>query len=413
MSFKPTVAGPRGGVNTQLIEMTYQAPTPFPAFDTPGQKRAETYIGKRLHICAQEAVTCPIRAMYFKLYDGEDWHQDAITLSDRDLDYPEHLRPPPGFDRAEYDFVREQLKTEFSAVNRVRSYFEALRQPFDEAAQAGRINVKTIGDKIYKAVKPPPDSNANARGLELAAKIASVAGALPPPFGNVGKGVSSTLALGAYFSRSDGSSQLSDDVKVKAGELADLMQTRLFAAQASIRGLALLFLSDYGKLTGMADKLSTDDWRLDNSQSLLNLTLATRRWYAEQITPVAYPWLLRGTPPSYGPTTANGLQCRIPGWIDAYRNPWSEQPANAQTRATESWETKGSPIQPTFFFGRDRTYNASPSSEVADLLFNPVQVDDLNGGPLGLDKLTFLSPRVFGKLLRANHRADLCDLPHG
>lgn len=49
-----------------MIEMAYQAPTPFPAFDTPEKGAAETYIGEQIHLCEQDALTCPIRQKYYE-----------------------------------------------------------------------------------------------------------------------------------------------------------------------------------------------------------------------------------------------------------------------------------------------------------------------------------------------------------
>ena len=420
--FKPTVSGPPGGVNTDLIDMTYQAPAPFPAFDTVGKRNAETYIGKAIHLCTADATECLIRPLYYK--DRAQQLKNALDeLRSSRLDYPGDGH---GFDKDhDYDPVRKQLTAELEAVARVREYFAALRVPFDKASLPGRVNLKDIGKQIEDAVDPPRASNTTSRGLELASKISGLLGALPQPAGNVGKVISTSLGLAAFFTRSDGSPVIGDEVKIKAGELAEKFQQQMFDASRSTIGLEYLFVSDYGKLTAIDRRLPSDEWKLQGDDASLNaMTLAARRWYAEQLVPVAYPWLVRGTPPPLGPGDANGLSCDDNPRSWGGDHPWSSEPANAQIRAIEGWNGDGTPFLPTYFFSRiifePGGNSPSPAQSVADLLFNPVQADPTTG-PLGMDRLEVLSPRVFHnpdflgnshKLYYANDTADVCDLVH-
>ncbi len=408
MGFKPTLAGPPGEVNTDMIDMAYQAPKPFPAFDTPQKRAAETYIGKQIHLsgCSEDVQTCPIRKHYYQ--DTKDaLFQAEIELTSRRLDCPGEGQS--SYCRDAYDPVRVQLEAEFSAVIRVRNYFAALRTPFDMAAEKGRVDLEKVSTPIYNAVNPPLYDNVTANNLDFASKVASIGGAAPPPAGNIAKAISVSLGFAASATRKNGSPVLANKVKVRAGELAKQFQQQMFDAEQSTKPLELLFVSDYGKLMGIADKILTKDWTLNGDEASLNrIDLAARRWYAEQLTPVAYPWLLAAyPPPPAGPGSANGLSC--PGGLTSGLHPWSSEPAKAQFRTIEGWNPDGSPFRLIFFFSTSifATSSPSPAQAVADLLFDPVNA---RTGALGLDRLQFLSPRVFGKLRYAIDTHYWCNL---
>ena len=69
--FSPLLAADElSPVTTQMFEVAYQAPQPFPAFTSAGQKQAETYIGIALGFCPKDSTSCEMRRRYYENYDG-------------------------------------------------------------------------------------------------------------------------------------------------------------------------------------------------------------------------------------------------------------------------------------------------------------------------------------------------------
>ncbi|HEY6472374.1 MAG TPA: hypothetical protein VIY26_05755 [Acidimicrobiales bacterium] len=385
--FQPLNAGPPGDINLEFIQMAYQAPQPFPAF-SGGEALAETYIAHKLFLCPKEKQSCSIRPLYYQSA-SENWLADAGSV--RAFSYPRGA----GFTDNDFERVKRQLVTEFGYVAQVKSYFAALQAPFGTAKETALIDVKTIGNEIFDAVNPPPADNSTSWWLGFTSKVLAVVGAIaPPPGKNVAAGLAAAFALASYLTASDGTPQLADVVKVKADALAGQLSRRLIATSNSLTGEEKIFLSDYGKLKGVWENRNKDPWVIVNDPKATNaIILAARQWFAQQLVPVAYPYLIRATPPPIGPTTANGLYC---GSIRGH--PWASEPASAQIFAIEGWDKNGAPpIRTTYFFaGQGLGYVGAfntPSAKVTKELFDPVK--DPTTGPLGLNKLAFLSPRVF------------------
>src|SRR5262249_11214153 len=133
----------------------------------------------------------------------------------------------------EYNSVRDELKQELKAVLRVREYFAALRQPLEKSGQSGRVDLKTLTNELVKDLKIEPDSNATAKGFEIASKIGGTVGNV---FGTDAKkavkSISGVLGLIAYFTKADGRPTLADTVQAKATDLGGEIQQRLFDAEA-------------------------------------------------------------------------------------------------------------------------------------------------------------------------------------
>ncbi len=415
MGFAPVAAGPPGGINPELMSMAYQPRVAFPALNTAEEKAAQTYLGKESTVCAADAHACDVRRVYY-----EDRVAQLATDEERmrAVTWP---GPDKGLGRTAkvFDEVKAQLLKEIKAAHDDREYFDALADVFGKSAQSGRVKLDDITKSIYEDLKPPPSGVSHTSVLEVLSKIASLSGALPPPGGTLGKGVATALGIVAYLSRPSGGPLLADQFKTSADDLVNQFQQRMFSAESRLTDLSSLFVSDYGKLMDLAGKLRSPEWKLDPTAAALNdISLATRRWFAQTLLPQAYPWLIRGTPPPTGPGDANGLSCAPKSGV-YQAHPWKKQPALAQIRATEGWEDNGTPIVPTFFFSKRGVDlgpgqpwildDLSPSQQVAELMFGRVTEGDK--GPLGLQRLEVLSPRVFGTLLRGNDTAKLCDLP--
>ena len=358
-SFQPVTGGPAAGINTELIQMTYQTPEEFPSFTDPPLQAAETYIGDDLGLCPAGTAVCDIRPLYYSSA-SEQWGTDAGSL--RALPYP------PGttaFTEAQYERVQKQLVQEFVEVAQVQSYFSALRAPFGTALQSGRIDVKTLGNAIVSALQPPPEDTKTPLFLGILAKVASIGGAAPPPFNAIAAGISGALGVASLLSGGKGDSTLADNVRVRADALTDQMYTRLIASDDSIIGMEKLFLSDYGKLRGVWANRNKEGWKIDNSSASLNtIILSTRQWFAEQLTPYAYNNAFLG----FGSSDANGMDCNGHSFF-----PFAGMPRNAQKRIIGYYKSDGSAEITNLYFSSFPKHieTDTPPGSVADLLFNP------------------------------------------
>ncbi|PTR32238.1 hypothetical protein C8K36_1011290 [Rhodococcus sp. OK519] len=418
MVLTPTSGGPAGGTNTELVDISYQAPQSFPAFSTghsgttaAGTAAAELYIGRTLGLCAQDTPSCSVRTEYYHSFKA-DWHTVATDLDSHRLDYPGDGR---NFTAADYAAVRTQLAIEISMVNRVRTYFAALQQPFGEAAQQGTIDLDKITKTVIDSIGAP-DSGTTSYVLGLIGKIVALGGFAGPPVSAVAAGLSAAFGLGAYLSQPSGPPQLVNDVQVRASELGRTARAQMLATSRSITGLTLLVLSDYGKLTATTAKLPTTKWTLpnDTGPTIANLTLAAQRSAAEKLVPLVIPWLFRGTPFR----SAQSMSCReevLPVVWYKQVNVWKNQPANAALNVRDYSTADGQDILAPYWFAKVSLDEdqASPPAKLTNMLFDPANPVT---GTLGINQLDFINPRVFGAAHQANDAAPGCDLhgmPHG
>jgi hypothetical protein len=395
-SFQPVTGGPSAGINTELIQMTYETPVAFPPFTAPPLQAAETYIGDTLRLCPSGTDVCHIRPLYYSS-GSEDWSTDAGSL--RALRYPSGTT---AFTEAQYEEVQKQLVQEFVEVAQVQSYFNALRAPFGTALQSGRIDVKTLGDTLVSALQPPPEDTKVPLFLGILAKITSIGGAAPPPFNAIAAGISGALGVASLLAGRKGDSSLADNVKVRAGALTDQMYTRLIDSDDSIAGMEKLFLSDYGKLQGVWENRNKEGWKIDNSSSSLNtIILSTRQWFAEQLIPYAYKFAYLG----FGSSDANGMDCNGHSLF-----PFASMPRNAQKRIIGYYKSDGSSEITNLYFSSypPKTDNNNPPGNVADLLFNPSS--DPRTGSLGINILGFVNSRYFDTTYDAQNDKARCGI---
>ena len=404
LSYQPLFGGPAGGVNTELIQITDQASTPFPPFSAT-QSEAMGYIGKELRLCAS-ASGCSVRRAYFAQY-SDDWGLLYSQL--RDLAFPTTAQ---GFTLTDFTAVKTQLLIEFADVGRVKAYFTALQAPFLTASQGDKFNLKVIGETVYKAIAPPPDDTTTPFILGLIGKIAALGGALGPPASAVAAGVAAAFGLGAYLTQPNGTPVLADKIRVKANDLSTVYANRMADTAHNLTRDALIVVSDWGKLTAVYDHRAEPIWQTtsDPEEAVTAMALAAKQWMAGQLIPLAYPWLIQATPGPPNPQNVNSITCVLTphgGGYDQNFSPWANQPLNAQVSGTNNWSSAGA--QSAWFFlskppDLERQNNA-PTQEVGNLLFSPANPDT---GTLGIDKTYFLSPRIFGTAHLIKNRTRNC-----
>ncbi len=213
MVFTPVSGGAPAGVNTELVDITYQPDQALPAYTdgapgttAAGTTAADAYIGRTLGLCADPSAqpTSSVRTEFYRSY-GANFQQASTDLESARMSYPGDGR---GFSAADYAAVRRHLGEELSMVNRVRAYFAGLQKPFGEAAQTGTIDIDALTDAVVDSVGAPRGSGTTSFVLGLIGKIAALGGFAGPPVSAVASGLSATFGLGAYLTQPSGTPQL-------------------------------------------------------------------------------------------------------------------------------------------------------------------------------------------------------------
>ena len=405
--YEPTLAGPplsngESPVNTQLIQIADQVTEPFPAFkDTNGDpidaasaQAVQKFLGGPdvTRLCAETVPVCDIRESYYQDYDA-DWVAIAGILADAG----DKCAQPPlgaGFNRAQCNGIRQELRDEMFEVARVQKYFGplGLQQPFGATGVAGLANVTEIAQQIKDAVRLPPVDNTTSNNLSMISQILFPTPTTPNP--GAFAALSAAFSLAAYFTKQNASPNLiGPQVTTAASKLGVELADRYQQAGDNLDDVGRLIVSDYGKLSAVASRVDAKpgpgerDWRLGNvGQAREGLVLAARRTIYERLVPVAYPvmydigqinardWKCDGG--HFGPVPLPDKhlfagQTDDSQFIGRFSN-WTTTIAVAEAHAVEH--------------GADaRIPGIDPS--ITDVLFKPT-----DQGGLGLNKLQFYSP---------------------
>ena len=403
--YEPMIAAPprsdgQTPVNTELIHIANQAPRPFPAFkDTSGKTVAtadaqavQKFLGGPavMGLCSARAPVCDIRKSYYQSYRA-NWASIQVDLSTAKC--PNKLGQ--GFTVAECQGIQAQLGREVSMVAKVTQYFGplGLQQPFGAAGVGALANLTEISQTIKGGVIPPAADDSTANVLTALSILSNIgyASAETTPVGAV---LYAAFALGAYFTREDGSPNLiGPQITTAASKLGVELADRYQQAGDNLDDLGRLIVSDYGKLTAVASKVDAQpgpgepDWRLgDVGQARDGLIRAAKQTIYESLVPVAFPvmydlgkidnarnWYCDG-----GPFTVN-------------KHLFAEQADGAQFIG----RFPATQYEPTIAVAAAHAVGNLHSARilgvpapVTDVLFKPVAQ-----GGLGLNKLEFYSPR--------------------
>jgi hypothetical protein len=416
LTYQPVTAGAPGLENLQLARLLYQPATAWPSIDAA----AETWLGRTVRLCASDAASCSFRRAFGDDYQAS-WNQIATDFNAPVTGYPGDGH---GFTREQFSQTKQELASEISMFSQVKNYFTVLQDTFSRSSQDKRVDVRALGDQIYNAVKPPPYAvDVGAKILNILSKILALAGAVAPPSpvkAAIG-GLSTAFGfISTTLSSEKGSTTFADGVRARADELTRVTQEQLASATDGMTTQARIVVTDYSKLRAASNYIA-GSWKLpaDPKEYVPPLQLVVKQWYAKALVPMAYPWMLRGTPPPLGPGDANGLSCPIyvgnwpfPDKRIANEHPWAPLPKNVQFRAIERWSGTAQ-VRPTFFFARRPAITAVSEREDWDLIMPQSLADTLFGSKrdqLGLNLYQFVSPRYFGAIHYANDAANRCDL---
>jgi hypothetical protein len=212
-----------------------------------------------------------------------------------------------------------------------------------------------------------------------------------PPVSAATGGVSAVFGIMSYLSTARGQPILGEEILTKASDLRRELFDRFDLASQELTAVGLLIVSDWGKLMD-AEQHIKSNWTLENMKPVEDVlrTASTQHFY-ESLVPVAYPYLIQGTPDGpagqYNSRDAHSFLC------------FAGQPDNAQVSATAGYNGSGQPIKNRFFFTRGWGLTASPPAKLADDIFRTTT---------GLEKLSFFTPRIFGKVYQATNGVNAC-----
>jgi hypothetical protein len=424
--WEPAVADDLGTLDTSLIELAYQAPTSFPALDTPGERAAMKWIVQQLRFCPARDTACDRQPATLRYYYWDGWSANwntKLTLLTELTRVPERA----DFDAGDLTRVRDQLKREVAAVTDVKEYVEKLQRPLSRSQGGSLKELEDATRNLLSDLNPPPGSSTVTNLFGLLDAIATSAGEKADRGGAASAstllgGLSGVMSLVSFLSRPGDPYDLGAEVRTTSDRLAGELIDRLEYSESALTGIGLLLVSDYGKLM-TADAKVDNEWRIpaDTTPAVRVLKRAARGWVMSTLVPTAYPYLVRATPPGRrgGVADVRDLACKEkqPDYSTDIWKPFPGQGSNSQLRAAESFESDNAAYEPTIFFTRGyadtspwhyRPYPA-PTDRLAAELFNSPTATSNPG--LGIDKLSFYDPRRFdGRLHQANHLASFCDI---
>ena len=202
---------------------------------------------------------------------------------------------------------------------------------------------------------------------------------------------------------------LADEITANVNDLGGKLADRYDFAQRSTTGVALLMVSDWGKIQAFATGSTTRGSCRRRSTTCSRLCVSRpNQWFRRNaLVPVRVSASDLGHPEA-GRRNPNGTSCEFSvgeggTLID---HPWRDLPASMQVKITLGFI--GTREVKTGLFATDG-FRHSPSATIGNLLFNS---PDARSPGLGLEPLRFFDPGLFdGRLLHADDASERCDLP--
>jgi hypothetical protein len=302
--------------------------------------------------------------------------------------------------------VTVQLHSEVSDLTRVQHYLGELQQPFGTAQVAALVDLKTVENEVQASVAPSPEGITTSQVFEIISIVMKLGALAPPPASNVAAGLSGAFSVLAYFSRTDGSSNLiGPRVTEKVNQLGTDAFNRYQAASDQLDTIGTIVVSDYGKLTSMAAKVDSDpSWKLPSMVTVkAQIRRASITWFYQSLLPVAYSVVQISPPPPEGPDNARDYSCfsslaasgNPSGKAPLTSRPFRDEPDSGQDLQITGFRSDGTPILSVFALASGVGTNPFrvPRKELTDPLFRGP--DDPEGSGIGFQKALLYSPRYF------------------
>lgn len=378
----------RPAVNLSMVEIAYQKATAWPQLAPEIANRdevtaAQRYICEELNFCQPTDSCSEVRECFWQKYES-DWHSKSAAIE------ATRYKAGKGFGEPAFDAVKAELQREIIRVATVKQFIGRLQEPLDRAQIGSYVDLQSIGDTVYNAVQPDATSDSKGFVLGLISKVLLLGTVAGKPVSTGASGISAAFGLASYLSTKSGQPILGTEIKAQSKALAGEMLTRFTAARKALTQLGLLLVSDYGKLEASYKDVDSS-WELPEVSVMSDsLRKGAKQWYWEALTPTAYPYLIRSAAPD-----AKNINCGFPGDKKA----WPNQPYYLESHEIVGYNGAGNPVNGVYFFARGIGGGASPNSgRISDEMFR--SPTGSNPG-LGIDKLSFFSPRVFGRTIHA------------
>ena len=219
-----------------LTSLVLQQPSgTWPLDGNADAQKALAYLGSKDKRLGSD----PRSAYWIQDFDASDWRDIARVIGS--------IRAPSdeGFSRADFRSAKIELVQELEWVGNVRSYIDKISTPFQDNSGVAWADAHTIADKVYKALNPPQVAIQFGIG-QLFSILLKMAG---PFTGGATTVMAASLDLGTWiFGASRAGSPTTNDLDVKADDLANQIERQAKGTQATMDRMGDVIVNDYAKL---------------------------------------------------------------------------------------------------------------------------------------------------------------------
>ena len=393
--FYPMLASSTREFESSLYDKVFTAPTPWPFTEAAGEPRYRRYADAMEEISRQLFKGNPnpppdIRSEY--VGNDLDWSDQKSDLAkakypgdERNCNEPAgSLRrvSPPSYTRGQFCELVDQLSTEFTYLDNLRTLFDSYETALSRSGTQGQADLQSIGDAVVKATEPPPDEEVLTEVGEYLAEIVEVGAEVFAPeekaaevFAKQLSGAVHALVASYDLQRalvSDLSQQpVGDQIKAKVSDLSTELGRRQVATSGSLDRIRDVLNSDWGRLQALGSVARTKGWTVDISSTTQGLTDAANAYFYREILPVSYGvHSLQDTPQNNAddPDT-----CHVLGYGRTFR--FAPKTAKFVFRGNYFVGDREFSYNPSWFvLGRHRLsllYYAYPPASITNAVFRP------------------------------------------
>lgn len=381
-----------------LQKILAEPPEPFPAFSTPGEQAAESYIAERLDLALDPEYG--IRANYWQdesiawsVYQNELSNMPACTTSPCDQGFAD---------------VQSQLLTEFGMVDQVITYFTGggefdLYGALEGALLGTGVNITGIGEGILSLYDQPPGHAYGVNPLGIMGGILTIGSGFGGAIPGVGGVTSAPFKIAAGTTQiieatttTSGGSALYDPAVFQQTELAFTQElaTSMTKALENLGHISSLLVSDWNRLQAANQQIATTPedggWGLNSNsvdalQTAIDLNMRRYMWSSLLPVPFFVAFESEDTP---GCDPNFPINCEPPTDANVLQN----EAFTPETNQTPFW----------FYMCRSGTSHTYPAANILETLFSaptttvnsPTSKDPLPVPALGFQKQNFYAPAV-------------------
>jgi hypothetical protein len=285
------------------------------------------------------------------------------------IDDAGHSKRHPGYTRAQFCALSDQLQLEFDWLAATKALFDSYKDAFDRSAGKEGADLRTIGSTIRTAIAPDRSAEIGWSVGAFIGNLVSAALVLSPsmPLLAAWEALVVAYELTRETVTGDDGKPVGDQITEKVDDLANEVGNRMFDNANALDRLHEVINSDYGRLQALGSVADRADWKIDVPAAATKITTAAKAHFSSQLMPVAYGvHHLAPTPYSTRPTADN---CFIMGYGHSFKG----APASAQLQ----WANfPGDGNTKLWALGRHKlsaTQYAYPPAKLTDPMFRPVR----------------------------------------